>query len=71
MKDTLVVRVGRRYTHPTYHKVMEDHKKYFVHSAKDYSVGQVVTIEESRPISKLKRWKVVGETKIQEPKTKK
>jgi len=61
MKNTLVVRVARRYTHPMYHKVTENHKKYYAHSEKDHNVGEVVTIEETRPLSKLKRWIVVEE----------
>ena len=62
---TLVVRVERRYTHPLFKKTVRRSKKYYAHDEKnEYSVGDVVWIEEHRPISKLKRWTVVrGEKK--------
>ena len=62
---TLVVRVERRFTHPVLKKTVRRSKKYYAHDDKDeYAVGDVVWIEEHRPISKLKRWAVVrGEKK--------
>ena len=62
---TVVVRVERRFTHPTMKKTIRRSKKYHAHDeANTYSVGDVVWIEERRPISKLKRWAVVrGEKK--------
>ncbi len=62
---TVIVRVERRYTHPLLKKTVRRTKKYYAHDeANDYSVGDVVWIEERRPISKLKRWAVVrGEKK--------
>ena len=63
MEKTVVVRVGRRYAHPRYRKVVEDHKKYYAHSDQKHVVGEEVTIEECRPLSKLKRWKVVETSK--------
>ena len=64
-KKTVVVRVERRFTHPLLKKTVRQSKKYYAHDENDeYSVGDVVRIEEHRPISKLKRWTVVqGEKK--------
>jgi small subunit ribosomal protein S17 len=62
---TRVVRVERRFTHPVMKKTVRSSKKYYAHDENnEYSVGDVVWIEEHRPISKLKRWTVVrGEKK--------
>jgi small subunit ribosomal protein S17 len=62
---TVVVRVERRYTHPLLKKTVRRSKKYHAHDDGNvYSAGDVVWIEEHRPISKLKRWTVVrGEKK--------
>ena len=62
---TVVVRVERRFTHPTMKKTVRRTKKYYAHDEKnEYSVGDIVWIEERRPISKLKRWAVIqGEKK--------
>jgi small subunit ribosomal protein S17 len=62
---TLVVRVERRFTHPLLKKTIRRSKKYYAHDEnEEYSVGDVVRIEEHRPISKLKRWTVIqGEKK--------
>ena len=62
---TVVVRVERRYTHPVMKKTVRSSKKYYAHDEQDeYSVGDIVWIEEHRPLSKLKRWTVVrGEKK--------
>jgi small subunit ribosomal protein S17 len=64
-QKTLVVRVERRFTHPLLKKTVRSSKKYYAHDENnEYSVGDVVWIEEHRPISKLKRWTVVqGEKK--------
>jgi len=57
---SVVVEVTRRRRHPLYGKVMRLRKKYHVHDEKnETSVGDEVTIVEARPISKLKRWRVV------------
>ena len=59
-KKTVVVRVERRFTHPVLKKTVRNTKKYYAHDENnEYSVGDVVWIEEHRPISKLKRWVVV------------
>ena len=62
---TVVVRVDRRFTHPEMKKTIRRSKKYHAHDeTNEYSVGDIVRIEEHKPISKLKRWKVVqGEKK--------
>ncbi len=62
---TVVVRVERRFTHPVLKKTVRSSKKYYAHDeTNQYSVGDIVWIEEHRPISKLKRWTVVrGEKK--------
>jgi small subunit ribosomal protein S17 len=57
---TIVVEVSRRFVHPRYKKVMTVYKKYHAHDEQNQSkVGDIVTIMESKPISKLKRWTVV------------
>ena len=57
---TVVVLVKRRYTHPFYGKVITASKKYHAHDEKNkFKVGDDVKIIESRPYSKMKRWKVV------------
>ena len=56
----VVVRVERRFTHPVLKKTVRNTKKYYAHDEDNkYAVGDVVWIEEHRPISKLKRWTVV------------
>jgi small subunit ribosomal protein S17 len=56
---TVVVRVDRRFTHPVLKKTVRRSKKYHAHDEKnEFSVGDVVWIEEHRPISKLKCWAV-------------
>jgi small subunit ribosomal protein S17 len=62
---TVVVRVERRFTHPVLKKTIRRSKKYHAHDeTNQYAVGDLVWIEEHRPISKLKRWAVVqGEKK--------
>jgi small subunit ribosomal protein S17 len=62
---TIVVRVERRFTHPVLKKTVRSTKKYYAHDENNaFSIGDVVKIEENRPISKLKRWVAVqGESK--------
>jgi small subunit ribosomal protein S17 len=62
---TVVVRVERRFTHPVMKKTVRSTKKYYAHDeANTYAVGDIVWIEERRPLSRLKRWEVVqGEKK--------
>ncbi|MBL8881856.1 MAG: 30S ribosomal protein S17 [Hyphomicrobium sp.] len=61
---TIVVQVERRYTHPLFKKTVRRTKKYHAHDeANKFKVGDKVSIQESAPISKNKRWTVV-ETKV-------
>jgi small subunit ribosomal protein S17 len=61
MDKTVVVRVDRRVMHPVYKKFIRRSKKYSAHDeANAHKVGDVVRIEECRPISKSKRWTVIG-----------
>ena len=56
---TVIVRVERRFTHPLFKKTVRRTKKYQAHDESNtYSVGDIVWIEEHRPISKNKRWAV-------------
>ena len=60
---TVVVKVERRFTHPLLKKTVRRSKNYHAHvENKTQKVGDTVSIEETRPISKLKRWIIVGET---------
>ena len=58
---TVVVRVERRFTHPLFKKTVRRSKKYYAHDEKnEFKIGDIVWIEEHRPISKLKSWAVVA-----------
>lgn len=58
---TVVVRVERKTMHPKYNKFVTTSKKYHVHDeAEKAALGNVVTIVESKPYSKLKRWELVS-----------
>ena len=60
MDKTVVVKVIRKVRHPKYTKLVEKWKKYYAHDdSKKAKVGTKVKIIESRPLSKLKRWKVL------------
>jgi small subunit ribosomal protein S17 len=57
---TVVVKVERRYKHPLYKKVLTRSKKYSAHDEKGvHKVGDVVSIIESKPFSKSKRFEVI------------
>ena len=54
---TIVVEVTRRVKHKLYKKIIKRAKKYHVHDeANTYKIGDIVTIQESKPISKMKTW---------------
>lgn len=56
---TVVVRVDRRFAHPLYGKFVNWSKKYHAHDEEnEFRVGDVVRIQETRPLSRLKRWRV-------------
>jgi small subunit ribosomal protein S17 len=58
---TIVVKVERRFTHPLLQKTVRRTKHYHAHDENGaFKVGDNVSIEETAPISKLKRWRVVG-----------
>ncbi len=57
---TVVVKVERRVKHPLYAKIIRLSKKYHAHDeGNEFKAGEVVRIEETRPISKLKTWRVL------------
>ena len=60
MAKTIIVRVERRFPHPKFKKVVTGYKKFYAHDEKaEAKVGDRVRIEETRPISKTKRWRLV------------
>ncbi len=60
---TVVVKVERRFTHPLFKKTVRRTKNYHAHDENNvFKVGQQVAIQESRPLSKLKRWVVVDDS---------
>ncbi len=61
-EKTLVVKVERRFTHPLLKKTVRRSKNYHAHAeTKTHKVGDTVSIEETKPISKLKRWIVIAD----------
>ena len=59
MAKTIVVEVERRYAHAKYKKVVTAHAKFYAHDEKgEARVGDLVLIRETRPLSKLKRWRL-------------
>ncbi|MHC1549257.1 30S ribosomal protein S17 [Phyllobacterium sp. K27] len=59
---TIVVKVERRYSHPLLQKTVRQSKKYKAHDeSNQFKVGDRVSIEESKPISKDKCWVVVAD----------
>ncbi len=60
MAKTIIVRVERRFPHPRFKKVVTGYKKFYAHDEKsEAKVGDRVRIEETRPLSKTKRWRLV------------
>ena len=60
MEKTVVVSVERQMSHPLYGKQVKRQKKYHAHDeANEYRKGDLVVIEETRPLSKKKRWRVI------------
>ena len=59
MNKTIVVQVIRKKSHPLYTRVISKAKKFYAHDEKNEAhIGDVVKLEETRPLSKLKRWKL-------------
>ena len=63
-EKTVVVKVERTFKHPMYKKYIKRSKKYHAHDETNkFSVGDKVLIEETKPISKLKTWRVLDNEK--------
>jgi small subunit ribosomal protein S17 len=59
MAKTIVVEVERRVSHPLYKRIVRRRKKFYAHDEqRSAKMGDVVRIIESRPLSKLKRWRL-------------
>ena len=62
---TVVVNVERKVKHPLYGKIIRRSKKYHAHDEDNaIKTGETVRIEETRPISKLKTWKVLDKVEV-------
>ncbi|AQS41255.1 MAG: 30S ribosomal protein S17 [Candidatus Tokpelaia hoelldobleri] len=62
---TVVVKVERRYSHPLLQKTVRQSKKYKAHDENNqFKTGDKVAIQEARPISKDKRWVVIGNATV-------
>jgi small subunit ribosomal protein S17 len=60
MDKTVVIKVERRFSHPVFKKVVKTTKKYKVHDEKNECLeGDLVRIQETRPLSKEKRWRLI------------
>jgi small subunit ribosomal protein S17 len=59
MNKTVTVLVERQVRHPVFGKVVRKSQKYHAHSEGDIKTGDTVVIEECRPLSRTKNWKVV------------
>ncbi|MBU1110992.1 30S ribosomal protein S17 [Patescibacteria group bacterium] len=59
MQKTVVVEAERLVKHPRYHKYIRRRKKFYAHCEKLIDMGTKVVIEETRPLSKTKRWRVI------------
>ena len=63
-KKTIIVLVERKYQHPFLRKIVKNQKKYHAHDEKNmFKIGDTVQIEESKPYSKYKRFKVIEESR--------
>ena len=63
MDKTVTVKVERRFKHPLYKKFIRRSKKYAAHDETNaMKVGDVVRIQECRPMSKRKKWEIIAET---------
>ncbi len=61
MEKTIVVNVERKYPHSLYKKFIKRSKRYHVHDKDNkFKMGDIVKIEECRPLSKTKRWEVIS-----------
>ena len=70
MAKTIVVRVQRRFPHPKFKKIITAYKKFYAHDEKaEAKIGDTVRIQETRPMSKLKRWQLVEVVERNEQET--
>ena len=61
MEKTIVVNVERKFPHPLYKKYIKRSKRYHVHDKENqFKIGDIVNIQECRPLSKSKRWEVIS-----------
>ncbi|MEK9677982.1 MAG: 30S ribosomal protein S17 [Rhodospirillaceae bacterium] len=62
MDKTVVVNVERKFAHPLYKKYIKRSKRYHAHDENNaFKVGDIVSIQECRPLSKTKRWEVIAD----------
>lgn len=62
MDKTVVVNVERTFPHPLYKKYIKRSKRYHAHDEKNtYKIGDTVSIQECRPLSKTKRWQILSD----------
>jgi small subunit ribosomal protein S17 len=60
MEKTIVVKIENRYSHPIYSKTLVKTKKYLAHDEQEQcQIGDQVLVQECRPLSKRKRWKLI------------
>ena len=60
MQKTIVVKIENRYSHPIYSKIIIKTKKYLAHDElEECNIGDQVLLQECRPLSKRKRWKLM------------
>jgi small subunit ribosomal protein S17 len=60
MEKTIVVKIENKYSHPIYSKTLIKTKKYLAHDElEECNIGDQVLVEECRPLSKRKRWKLL------------
>ena len=64
-EKTVIVKVERRFMHPLYKKYIRRSKRYAAHDESNaVQVGAKVRIEECRPLSRTKRWMVIGDASV-------
>jgi len=60
MQKTIVVKIEKKYSHPMYSKTLIKTKKYLAHDEQEKcNIGDQVLLQECRPLSKKKRWKLI------------
>lgn len=59
MTNAIVVSVSTKMPHPKYGKIVSKRKKYYATTTESYNIGDAVVIEETNPVSKTIRWKVI------------